>query len=352
LRHLFSGILTRARTATLGVGVVAFGLIACHCGAAQAQNSADEQKLTIKSAAPSMTIAVPLAMMVNHTDRAHGITVDLQASGTSSTVIIDAVLAGQAEFGSPGTADALQAIRQGANLRIVAAIVNNLQVMVIRDDVMQRLGVSPTAPIADRVHALKGLIIGTGAVGSTHYQILRAYLKQYGVDPDRDVRLVGATETSAMISGIEQKRYDAIAYASPIVEQAIARHIASVWISGPRGDIPGSDNVKTCVIVARADTVEKHRADVDALRAALNDALRTVRKDHAAVGSALHDTYFMKLDPAVWELAWNAATESYPSSLAFTRAAYDYWTANDPKGADSYKNTDYAKVTYAPAQAE
>jgi NitT/TauT family transport system substrate-binding protein len=345
-------MLTRIQTVSLGVGLAASSLIACHQTTAQAQTPTDLRTVTIKSAVPSLTTAVPLTMVANHTDRAHGIAVDLLASGTSSTIIVDAVLAGQVEFGSPGTADALQAIRQGAKLKIIAAIVNNLQVMVMRDDVVQKLGVSPTAPIADRVRALKGLIIGTGAVGSTHYQILRAYLKQYGLDPDKDVRLIGMADTSALIGGIEQKRYDAIAYASPIVEQAIAKHLASTWISGPRGDIPGSDDVKTCVIVARADTVESHRDDVEALRAALADALHTVGSDHIATGATLHSTYFSRLDPKVWAEAWDGATKAYPSNLAFTREAFDYWTANDPKGADSYRNVDYTQVTYAAAQTE
>src|SRR5271166_6406285 len=301
-------MLARRRMVCLGTAVMvgAFG----RTRTSLAQTSA--RPVTIKSAAPSLTIAVPLAMVANHTDTAHGIAVDEQAGGTSSTVIIDAVLAGQAGFGTPGTADALQAIRQGAKLKIIAAVVNNLQVMVIRDDVMQRLGISPTAPIADRVRALKGLTIGTGAVGSTHYQILRGYLKQYGIDPDNDVRLVGMAETSGLISGIEQKRYDAIAYASPIVDYAIAKHVASVWISGPRGDVPGFDNVKTCVVVARPETIEQHRDDVDALRAALVDALNAVRSDHAATGEALHGKYFSNLDPAVWAAAWNGAASAYP----------------------------------------
>ena len=311
-----------------------------------------ERKITLKGAAPSLTIAVPLTMVANQMDRPHGIAVDLQASGTSSTITIDAVLAGQAQFGSPGTADALQAIRQGAKLRIIGAVVNNLQVMVVRDDVLPKLGIPATAPIEQRVRALKGLTIGTGAVGSTHYQILRGYLKQYGLDPDRDLRVVGMGETSALISGIQQKRYDAIAYASPIVEQAVARHVATVWISGLRGDIPGSDAVKTCVIVTRADALEKNQADVDALRAALADALRAVRDNHGATGRMLREKYFPSLDPDVWATAWNSATAAYPASLAFTREAYDYWIANDAKGPDSYKNVDYAQVTYAPAQTQ
>lgn len=344
---------SRYSRAALGICAAALSLATAACGSDSGETAATagQRQLTIKAAAPSLTIAVPLTMVADKTDRAHGLAVDLQASGTSSTHVIDAVIARQVEFGSAGAPTVLQAIREGADLKIIAAVVNNLQVMVIRDDVMKRLGVSPTAPIEERVRALKGLTIATGAIGSAHYQILRAYLKKYGLDPDKDIRLVGVEDTSALVSGIDHKRYDAIAYASGIVEQAVANSGAKVWISNPRGDIPGSEDVKTSLIFARSETIEKKRADVDALRAALTDALRNVQDDHAATGQTLRAKNFPELDPAVWDLAWKTATVGYPSSLAFPRAAYDYWTANDPKGPGSYKGVDYTKVTYAPAQS-
>lgn len=340
---------TSRRAALIAMSLGSLAVLLPPGGRANAQTA--DRKVTIKGAAPSLTVAVPLTMIAGGLDRPHGIAVDYQASGTSSTITIDAVLSGQAEFGTPGTADALQAIRQGAKLKIIGAVVNNLQVMVMRDDVIERIGISPTASIADRVKALKGMTIGTGAVGSTHYQILRAYLKQYGLNPDRDVRLVGTGDASALITGIEQKRYDAIAYASPIVEQAIARKIGSIWISAPRGDVPGSDNVKSCVVVMRSDALEKNQAGVDALRAALTDAVRRVREDHEVTGKLLHERYFPSLDPTVWAAAWGGATKAYPETLAFPREAFEYWINADPKGPDSYKNVDYTQVIYAPAQS-
>jgi NitT/TauT family transport system substrate-binding protein len=334
------------------IGAVALGAVLSACKGATPQDKSAATTVTIRAQAPSLTIGVPLTMIANRLDKAHGLTIDLQAYGTSSTISIDAVLAGQARFGSVGTLTALQAIREGADLRIIAALVNNVQMMVIRNDVAQRLGVSSTAPIDERIRALRGLTIATGAIGSTHYQILRSYLRQYGLNPDNDVRLVGVAEPSAMVSGLEQQRFDAIAYASPLVEHAIARGIAQIWISGPRGDIPGSDNIKTGLIVTRAETLEKYRDQVDALRAALTDALRVVRNERAATGQKLREMYFANLENSVWEAAWNATAKAYPANLAFTREAYDYWINNDPQGAESYRSVDYARITYARAQFE
>ena len=344
----------RRLVAALGVAILAVSSTACNParsgGGDAANGSAGGPGLIIKAAAPSLTIAVPLTMVLNRTDAAHGLEVDLQASGTSSTNVIDAVIANQVEYGSAGTPSVLHAIREGADLKIIAAVVDNLQVLVLRNDVIDRLGVSPTAPIAERVQALKGLTIATGAVGSAHYQILRAYLKQFGLDPDKDVRLVGNAEPAALVSGIDQGRYDGIAYASGIVEQAVANQVGDVWISGPRGDIPGSKDVKTSVVFARAETIDQNPGKADALRAALTDALNTVRTDHADIGPKLREGYFPKLDPAVWDTAWDAATDAYPPNLAFTRAAYDYWISNDPKGPASYDDVNYEEVTYAAAQ--
>lgn len=337
--------------ALVAVGIAALATtLGAGPAAAQTAPQPASRSLSIKAAAPSLTTAVQLAMIARQLDKANGFTTNLLASGTSSTITVEAVLSGQADFGSPGTADALQAIRAGANLKIIAAVANNLQTMVISNAALKRVGVLPTAPIADRIRALKGLTLATGAVGSTHYQILRATLKQYGIDPDKDLQLVGIGDTSALITGIEHGRYDAIAYASGIVEQAVADKEATIWISGPAGDVPGSEDVKTCVIIVRADMVEKRPADIEAFRAGLQAALQTINTDHAATGRALHDAYFPKLNPDVWNLAWNGATKSYPANLAFSRAAYDYWIANDPKGADSYKDIDYARITYVPAQ--
>jgi hypothetical protein len=77
-----------------------------------------------------------------------------------------------------------------------------------------------------------------------------------------------------------------------------------------------------------------------------------VQSERVATGQKLRGLYFADLESSVWETAWNATTTAYPANLAFTRQAYDYWIANDPRGAESYKNVDYAQITYAQAQSQ
>jgi NitT/TauT family transport system substrate-binding protein len=333
---------------------IAAALLCGSTAAVVAQSAAPASLRPVKmmSSLPTLTVAAPFLMKSRGFDKAHGLDVEILQAGGSSSLQVDAVLSGNVAFATPGTATAMQAIREGANLRILGAIANNQIAAVISNKALAKAGVSPSAPIADRIRAMKGMIIATNPVGATYYQMLRAYLKQYGLDPDNDVRLVGIAESSALISGIEQGRFDAIVTASGIVEQAISLKAGVLWFSGARGDTPNSDKSMVCVLVARADTVEKDPKLVDAMRAALGDALKALRDDRVETGRHLRDQYFQKLDPAVWEMVWNGATEAYPPALTFPRKAFDFWVDIDPKGAASYKNVDYQKITYARAQAQ
>jgi NitT/TauT family transport system substrate-binding protein len=312
----------------------------------------DAGPIKVISSLPTLTSSPTYLMQARGFDKAHGLTTDISQSGGSSSLQIDAVVAGSATFGAPGTATALQAIREGADIKIIGAIAKNQIAAVIGNDALKKAGIPLTAPIADRIKALKGMTIGTNPVGSTYYQLLRYYLQQNGLDPDNDVRLVGMGDSSGLISGAEQGRFDVIVSASGVVEQAISLNAGQLWFSGARGDLPGGEDTVVCVIVARSDTIEKNPAMIDAFRASMKDALRAMRGDRVETGRVLKEQFFTKLDPKVWETVWANAVDAYPTDFTFTRDAYDFWVKIDPKGADSYGNIDYSKIVYAAAQGE
>ena len=328
--------------------VLATGLV----GRSLAQTAGSEPLRSAKllSSDPTLTTSVVLVMQVRKFDRAHGLNVDVATVGGASSLMIEAVSSGSAEFGNPGTLTALQAIRQGAKIKIIGSIANNQLTAVINNVTMKKLGVTPTAPIEERMRVLKGLTIGTNPLGSSYYQMTRNYLRQYGLDPDKDARVVGVGDTSALLTGLVQGRFDVIMTASGIVEQAIALDSGTMWFSCARGDIPGAREAIVSVVVARTDFVEKRAADVDAFRAALGDALDLIHNDHDATGLALKSAYFPKMDQRVWDLAWATTRTGFPTTTAFPREAYDYWVANDPKGADAFKDMNYANIVYGPAQ--
>lgn len=320
-------------------------------GAAWAQTTT-LKSVKVASSVPTMTTAALYLMKSLQLDKKHGLDVEYIQMGGSSTLMVDAVLSGNAMFATSGTATALQAIRQGANLRVVGAYANNQIAAVIGKTAMQKTGITAASPIADKIRAMKGLTIGTNPVGATYYQMFRAYLIKYGIDPDKDVRLVAIADTSALVAGIHQGRFDAIVSAAGIVEQAISLGSANMWFSGASGEFPGSESEIVAVVVTRPETIANNKDTLDAYLAALQDALDILNKDRDKAGPVLQKEHFSKITPEVWDIVWSGTKKGFPAKNNFPKAVFDYWFVNDPKGADSYKDVDYTKITYPQAQAK
>lgn len=309
------------------------------------------RQVKVMSSLPTLTSAPTYVMKSRKLDIARGVDVVIQQTGGSSSLQIDGLLSRNADFAFPGTGTALNAIREGADLRILGCYSNNQMAAVIHNDKLKKLGMPLDAPIAERFRALKGMTVATNPVGATYTQMLRFYLKQYGVDPDKDVRLVGVQDSNAMITGIQQARFDVICTASGIVEQAMSLGVGSLWFSGARGDIPGSDKTQVAVMVTRGELADREPAYVETMRSAINDTLSFLNTDRAAAGKIIHEQYLNKIDPAIWSLVWDNAKAAYPGKLTFPRGTYTFWTAADPKGAESYNQIDYRKITFPAAQA-
>ena len=174
-------------------------------------------------------------------DAKHGLDVDLIQMGGNSSLMVDSVVSGSALFATPGTLTVLQAIRSGADIVILGAYATNHIAAVISKTAMAKTGLTATSPAADKIRAMKGMTIGTNPVGSTFAQVFRGYLKKYGLNHETDVRMVYVADTMALVSGIDQGRFDAIVSATSIVEQAVTLGSANLWFSGSTGEFFGAE---------------------------------------------------------------------------------------------------------------
>ncbi|MFA3894126.1 ABC transporter substrate-binding protein [Rhodococcus qingshengii] len=339
-----------SRTRRIVVAAVALILTLSACGSEKRTTAEGVTPVDIKMSVATFTNATALVMEAQDLDAAHDLDVELDQAGASSTLSIEAVLSGDADLALAGPPSALAAIRQGAPLTILGSIANNQQVMVVRPDVVDRLGITPDAPVAERMEALRGLTIGTNPSGSTYQILLRNELGRFGMNPDVDVRMIGIQDPNALVTGLAQGQFDAIATASGIVEQAIINSGAVVWISGPRGDIEATADVPVLAIVGRTDWVNENTETVDKFRDVMAESLNALETDRDTLGPILKAEYFPALDQGVWDLAWEESAGGYPDAPTFPRSSYDFWVENDPEGVAAYDDVNYEDVTYGAAQ--
>ncbi len=112
---------------------------------------------------------------------------------------MQAMMAGDLDVAYVGAAPAVTALSQGLDAKIVAPVQINGSSLALRPEYKY------TGP-----QDLKGLKIATYPPGSIQNTLLRKWLKENGVDPEKDVTIVGMAAAGDAISAISAKKVDAV----------------------------------------------------------------------------------------------------------------------------------------------
>ncbi|MER7006062.1 ABC transporter substrate-binding protein [Dactylosporangium sp. NPDC000555] len=329
------------------MAVAALVLAACGSpagsgGAAPANGAPPPGGMLVRQLNPgaSLGTSTSLTMASMGIAAKHGLNLQFNASGASDTNNIAAVMSGAADVSSASAAT-LDAIQAGAPLEILACTDQRYMQIYLRNDIIARIGVPPTAPLADRAKALKGLSIATSAAGSQNNDMVRQIVKASGMDPDKDVQVVGLGDTSAIVGGIKTKRFDGAAYSPGVLEQNVADGEASVYISVPNGDfLDLFDGAFSGTIFARKDWVEKHMDAVNALVDSLAEARKLKQANTDAVREKVRTDWFPKLDQKVFDSAWTTVVNAKGGDgVKCTRSGFD-------KTIAAGVGKDYSKVKY------
>lgn len=182
--------------------------------------------------------------------------------------------------------------------------------ITLRNDVIERLGITPDAPIRDRITALRGLSIALPQPGSTTDVAVRQAMKLYGLDPDQDVTIRPITEPAALVTAMREGQVDGFAFSAPTSVQPVAEGYASVWVS--LSDIPEMAQLPWIDVVTSKTFLENNREVVKRFLRALVKAAADLETDPEAAKARIKEKYFPQLDLDVFDLAFEL---SLPTAL-------------------------------------
>jgi NitT/TauT family transport system substrate-binding protein len=155
---------------------------------------------------------------------------------------MQAMLAGDIDVAYVGAAPVLSAASTGLDAKIVAAV--NTE----GSDLVLRSGLSYTGP-----QSLKGLKIATFQAGTIQDTILRNWLKENGIDPEKDVTIVGMGPGDA-VTAITAGQVDAVflPHPSPSIIEANGKGMIIVH----SGEM--YPNHTCCVLVVSGKLIREH----------------------------------------------------------------------------------------------
>jgi sulfonate transport system substrate-binding protein len=200
---------------------------------------------------------------------------------------------------TPGTYQ-MQAYEKGQPLIATATILTRNAInLVMHKDVARERGITDKSPLADRIRALKGLKVSGTAVGSFSYQMMLYYLLKAGLDPHRDVEMIGIGAGPAMVLALEQRKVDAFATGTPIPDAAVARGFGLMVVDNAAGEDPDFAEFMMNSVIVHPEYLRQHGDTIRRFNRALVRASHWLLDHPAEDGVASMKPFLGRLDDAV-----------------------------------------------------
>lgn len=274
--------------------------------------AAAQQTVRIAQGFASLSFLPVWAARALNTFPAQGLTATAIVSPGGDPAALAALDAGDVDLAAVGTESALRAVAKGQPFEIVYSLMSKVTLeVVVSPSFLEKAGVKPGDPLPKRIAALKGAIIGVGAIGGTQETAARWLVAKGGLDPKADIKIAQVGSPTALQAALENKRIDAFILSPPEGFLATKSGAGTILIS--LGDeFPLLANQPYLVLVAKKPIDDKaSELIVKALRA-MQVASAALVKDPEAGASAIQKQFFAKADPD----AITAAIKSLSSGVA------------------------------------
>lgn len=266
-----------------------------------------------------------------------GITVKIvQVNGDAAA--IPALISGSVQIAQDTSTPVLIADSKSPQLQMIADMAGPPAQIVMRKDVAQKAGITASSSLSKKVHALSGMTVAVNDIGGGLQYVLNGVLFKYGVDPS-SVHIVAISPYTAALAALKSGRIDAIApvspYGSSAVQDGYGVNIADVF----GGDVSDISSIPYSVLDANASWLKTHAAEANAVRKAIDDALKYI-KSNPAGAAAVAKVNLPTLSTAVLEKSIKAG--AYPADINFSKSEFDLAAnfagqSNPDAGGVSYK---------------
>jgi ABC-type nitrate/sulfonate/bicarbonate transport system substrate-binding protein len=249
----------------------------------------------------------------------------------SAALATAALVSGSVAAVQAGPGELIAAQAQGHEAVAVAtAYAGFAQSTILSNAAAAKVGVPPSAPIAERLKALGGLAIASASATSGATVALRLAAEKMAGVTIRWVYIAQSSYAAAMQRGA----IDGFIGSAPYSTLAVAKGLGVLWVNGPGGDLPRAyAPANAGLVLMMRPYAESHHDFARRLVASFADFAQLVQREPGTVKAMIARLY-PDLDPKTLDLFY--ATEG--------RA----WTGGVPTVADMQHELDFVRGSGLP----
>jgi NitT/TauT family transport system substrate-binding protein len=211
---------------------------------------------------------------------------------------VAALVAGEAQFTAAGPINQLALWQEGKKTLSVASFGDRLTVnMVMNKDVYAQKGLTAASTADQKLAALKGAKVAISRRGALTDMVTRMYAQRAGIDPEKDLTIIGTGAGQPQMAALEQGQVDLAAATTPTAESLVERGSGVMLFYNSGGEDPSLQPFTGYSVLVRDDYARQNPEVVRAFARAIVKANQWVL-DHSADEAAEVMHFYLPTLPA------------------------------------------------------
>jgi NitT/TauT family transport system substrate-binding protein len=299
--------------------MVAIVLVALVVGAGSGAAQPPPQKLTIALAGKALAFIMQYVAIGAGYYRDEGVDPEIVyvASGTRMAA---AVMGGSADITQVGLPHGLEAVAHGGTLVAIGTGFDKYPIaLVLSNDAIKRMGITPAMSVDEKIRRLHGLRIGITSPGSSTDEFMRTIMEVRGMDPATVVRLQPIGIGAPMVAATEGGSIDGFAFMSPFTDMIVSKGEGQIIADPMQDNVPEYKDVPYQVILTSRNELETKRPLLLATERALTRAMKLCHEDPAAAKRIVR-AFVTDSSDADYSAAFDTYVKGVPTTPVITRA--------------------------------
>jgi ABC-type nitrate/sulfonate/bicarbonate transport system substrate-binding protein len=220
------------------------------------------------------------------------------------------VLAGNLDLHAGGATDVTVMAEKGETMTAIVTP-QPVQVLglVIKSEVLERIGVKPGDPLEKRLGAMKGLNISVTGIGGAADTTLNMMLREAKLQPT-DVNKLPINSQSGQLAALDQGQIDGIVAGPPLMDQLEYEKKALILV--PAEEIPIVRNAMYEVVFGTKSWVDAHPDEARGVAKAVASANKFLKEDPTAA-RFMAETHWKTTPEPVLKLSLDKSKQYLPT---------------------------------------
>ncbi|MEJ0052452.1 MAG: ABC transporter substrate-binding protein [Methylovirgula sp.] len=226
-----------------------------------------------------------------------------------------------AQFCGIASSDPVIGWGKGIETLTVAAFTGRLAMQfTARNDWLARQGVSPSSPLSEKLKAFKGARLGASTIGGGPAQYARYLIRQGGVDPNTDVKILAVGFGPSRVAALRTNQVDITVGDAPEADQVELDGFGHLFINCSQ-DVPIYSEFPYTILSVSPEFADKRPDVVRRIAHTIGQANNYYHANFGKVVDVMRGVY-KSVDPRAIERALERDKSSFPPGGRMTEAMW------------------------------